>query len=171
MDAPDFGSAETYQYRGQVGAPVQGAVANAPTRGPGACIEAASVGGSHPPFVLAGTCDGRSARSCYGFSSVLLGYTEELIITRTILVGLAILTLSTSAALAAHRTHHHRAMNAYAAMPFGAYGYGYHRRDCVAVMPRIAVILLASESTSGREAGSFIGHFWVRRLRSSASPK
>jgi hypothetical protein len=31
-----FGSAETYQYRGHVGAPVQGAVANAPTRGPGA---------------------------------------------------------------------------------------------------------------------------------------
>jgi hypothetical protein len=37
--------------------------------------------------------------------------------TRAILVGLAILTLSTSAALAAQRTHHHRAMNAYAAVP------------------------------------------------------
>ena len=46
--------------------------------------------------------------------------------TRTVLVGL----------LAAHRTHHHRAMNAYAAMPFGAYGYGYHRRDC-APGPRV----------------------------------
>src|ERR1700751_3723917 len=31
-----FGSTETYQYRGHVGAPAQGAVANAPTRGPGA---------------------------------------------------------------------------------------------------------------------------------------
>ena len=41
--------------------------------------------------------------------------------TRSILVGLAILTLSTSAALAAHRTHHSHAMNAYAAMPYGAY--------------------------------------------------
>jgi hypothetical protein len=37
--------------------------------------------------------------------------------TRSILVGLAIVTLSTSAALAAHRTHHHHAMNAYAAVP------------------------------------------------------
>jgi hypothetical protein len=31
--------------------------------------------------------------------------------SKSILVGLAILTLSTSAALAAHRTHHGRAMN------------------------------------------------------------
>jgi hypothetical protein len=37
--------------------------------------------------------------------------------TRTVLIGLAVLTLSTSAALAAQRTHHHRAMNAYAAVP------------------------------------------------------
>ena len=36
--------------------------------------------------------------------------------TKTILVGLAVLTLSTSAALAAHRIHHQRAMNAYGAM-------------------------------------------------------
>jgi hypothetical protein len=37
--------------------------------------------------------------------------------TKTILVSLAVLTLSTSAALAAHRIHHHRAMmNAYGAM-------------------------------------------------------
>ena len=36
---------------------------------------------------------------------------------KSILVSLAILTLSTSAALAAHRTHHSRAMNASAAMP------------------------------------------------------
>ena len=37
--------------------------------------------------------------------------------TRSIVVGLAILTLSTSAALAVHRTHHHHAMNANAAAP------------------------------------------------------
>jgi hypothetical protein len=34
--------------------------------------------------------------------------------TKGILVSLAILTLSTSAALAAHRTHHRNAMNAFA---------------------------------------------------------
>ena len=33
--------------------------------------------------------------------------------TRSILIGLAVLTLSTSAALAAHRTHHRHAINAY----------------------------------------------------------
>ena len=32
--------------------------------------------------------------------------------TRSILISLAVLTLSTSAALAAHRTHHRHAMNA-----------------------------------------------------------
>jgi hypothetical protein len=36
--------------------------------------------------------------------------------TKSILVSLAILTLSTSAALAAHRTHHRHAMNAFAGM-------------------------------------------------------
>lgn len=36
--------------------------------------------------------------------------------TRTFVVGLAILTLSTSVALAAHRTHHRNAMNAHASM-------------------------------------------------------
>jgi hypothetical protein len=35
--------------------------------------------------------------------------------TKGLVVGLAILTLSTSAALAAHRTHHRDAMNAFAA--------------------------------------------------------
>jgi hypothetical protein len=42
--------------------------------------------------------------------------------TKSILVSLAILTLSTSVALAAHRTHHRHAMNAYAATgaPAGA---------------------------------------------------
>jgi hypothetical protein len=37
---------------------------------------------------------------------------KELTMTRSILVSLAILTLSTSAALAAQRTHHRQAMNA-----------------------------------------------------------
>jgi hypothetical protein len=36
---------------------------------------------------------------------------EELTMTKSILVSLAILTLSTSVALAAQRTHHSRAMN------------------------------------------------------------
>jgi hypothetical protein len=42
---------------------------------------------------------------------------RKLTMTRSLLVGLAILTFSTSAALAAHRSHHHRAMNASAAEP------------------------------------------------------
>ncbi len=37
--------------------------------------------------------------------------------TKGLLVSLAILTLSTSAALAAHRTQHRDAMNAFAAVP------------------------------------------------------
>ena len=37
---------------------------------------------------------------------------EELTMTKSILVSLAVLTLSTSAALAAHPTHHRHAMNA-----------------------------------------------------------
>ena len=41
---------------------------------------------------------------------------EELTMTKSILVSLAVLTLSTSAALAAHRTHHHHAMNANASV-------------------------------------------------------
>jgi hypothetical protein len=36
--------------------------------------------------------------------------------TKSILISVAVLTLSTSAALAAHRTHHHAAMNANAGM-------------------------------------------------------
>ena len=43
---------------------------------------------------------------------------EELTMTKSILVSLAILTLSTSGALAAqHRTHHRQAMNANAFAP------------------------------------------------------
>ena len=41
---------------------------------------------------------------------------EELTMTKSILVSLAILTLSTTAALAAHRTHHRHAMNAFASV-------------------------------------------------------
>jgi hypothetical protein len=41
---------------------------------------------------------------------------QELIMTKRILVGLAVLTLSTSAALAAHPTHHRHAMNARASV-------------------------------------------------------
>jgi hypothetical protein len=41
---------------------------------------------------------------------------EELTMTKSILISLAVLTLSTSAALAAHRTHHHHAMNANASV-------------------------------------------------------
>ncbi|WP_136624043.1 hypothetical protein [Bradyrhizobium centrolobii] len=37
--------------------------------------------------------------------------------SRSLLVGLAILALSGSTALAAHHTHHHRPMNAQAAAP------------------------------------------------------
>ena len=51
---------------------------------------------------------------------------EELTMTKCILVSLAILTLTTSAALAAQRTHHRHAMNAYAAVrasPVGPIGW------------------------------------------------
>ena len=53
---------------------------------------------------------------------------EELTMTKSILVSLAILTLSTSAALAAqHRTHHRQAMNAnaFAAAPAPASPVGW----------------------------------------------
>jgi hypothetical protein len=43
--------------------------------------------------------------------------------TKGLLVSLAILTLSTSAALAAHRTHHRDAMNASAAVPAPPVGW------------------------------------------------
>jgi hypothetical protein len=41
---------------------------------------------------------------------------EELTMTKSILISLAVLTLSTSAALAAHPTHHRHAMNANASV-------------------------------------------------------
>jgi hypothetical protein len=44
------------------------------------------------------------------------GYLKELTMTKSILVGLAVLTLSTSAALAAHRTHHGQAMDSSASV-------------------------------------------------------
>jgi hypothetical protein len=40
--------------------------------------------------------------------------------TKSILVSLAVVALSTSAALAAHPTHHRHAMNAHAGMGMGA---------------------------------------------------
>jgi hypothetical protein len=43
--------------------------------------------------------------------------------TKGLLVSLAILTLSTSAALAAHRTHHPDAMKAFAAVPAPPIGW------------------------------------------------
>jgi hypothetical protein len=43
--------------------------------------------------------------------------------TKGLLVSLAILTLSTSGALAAHRNHHSPAMNAFAAMPAPPVGW------------------------------------------------
>ena len=45
--------------------------------------------------------------------------------TKCILISLAVLTLSTSAALAAHRTHHRQAMNANAAVPAPASPVGW----------------------------------------------
>jgi hypothetical protein len=45
-----------------------------------------------------------------------LDISEELTMTKSILISVAVFTLSTSAALAAHRTHHHAAMNANAGM-------------------------------------------------------
>jgi hypothetical protein len=50
---------------------------------------------------------------------------QELTMTKSILVSLAILTLSTSAALAAHRTHHRQAVNANAAVPAPASPVGW----------------------------------------------
>jgi hypothetical protein len=54
---------------------------------------------------------------------------KELTMTKGLLVSLAILTLSTSAALAAHRTHHRDAMNASAAMPAVGWTGGVNSSD------------------------------------------
>ena len=43
--------------------------------------------------------------------------------TKGLLVSVAVLALSTSAALAAHRTHHRDAMNAFAAVPAPPVGW------------------------------------------------
>jgi hypothetical protein len=57
-----------------------------------------------------------------------LSVPEELSMNKSILVGVAILTLSTSAALAAQRTHHGRAMHPNAPVaatnPANAYAFG-----------------------------------------------
>jgi hypothetical protein len=50
------------------------------------------------------------------FQGGYLDISKELTMTKSILVSLAILTLATSAALAAQRTHHRPAMNASAAV-------------------------------------------------------
>ncbi len=50
---------------------------------------------------------------CYNLPMLQGDISEELTMTKSILISLAVLTLSTSAALAAHRTHHRHAMNAY----------------------------------------------------------
>jgi hypothetical protein len=52
-------------------------------------------------------------RLCYNLPCFRGEISEELTMTKSILISLAVLTLSTSAALAAHRTHHRHAMNAY----------------------------------------------------------
>jgi hypothetical protein len=51
-------------------------------------------------------------RLCYNLPMLQGDISEELTMTKSILISLAVLTLSTSAALAAHRTHHRHAMNA-----------------------------------------------------------
>ena len=55
-------------------------------------------------------------RLCYNLPVLQGGYLKELTMTKSILVGLAVLTLSTSGALAAQRTHHRHAMNAQASV-------------------------------------------------------
>jgi hypothetical protein len=52
-------------------------------------------------------------RLCYNLPCFRGDISEELTMTKSILISLAVLTLSTSAALAAHRTHHRHAMNTY----------------------------------------------------------
>ena len=49
-------------------------------------------------------------RLCYNLPMLQGDISEELTMTRSILISLAILTLSTSVALAAQRTHHSRAV-------------------------------------------------------------
>jgi hypothetical protein len=51
------------------------------------------------------------------FQGGYFGISKELIMTKTILVSLAVLTLATSSAFAAQRTYHRQATNAYASMP------------------------------------------------------
>src|SRR5260221_3461118 len=60
----------------------------------------------------------RIRASCGRAGNNGVNISEELTMTKSILVSLAILTLSTSGALAAqHRTHHRQAMNANAFAP------------------------------------------------------
>jgi hypothetical protein len=59
-------------------------------------------------------------RLCYNLPMLQGDISEELTMTKSILISLAVLTLSTSAALAAHRTHHRHAMNAYGSVGEGA---------------------------------------------------
>jgi hypothetical protein len=51
------------------------------------------------------------------FQGGCLDISKELTMTKSILVSLAILTLATSGAFAAQRTHHRQAMNAAASVP------------------------------------------------------
>jgi hypothetical protein len=55
-------------------------------------------------------------RLCYNLPVLQGGFLKELTMIKSILVSLAVLTLSTSAALAAHPTHHRHAMNAQASV-------------------------------------------------------
>jgi hypothetical protein len=58
----------------------------------------------------------RGVRLCYSLPMLQGDISEEPTMTRSILIGLAVLTLSTSVALAAQRTHHRAAMNANASV-------------------------------------------------------
>jgi hypothetical protein len=64
-------------------------------------------------------------RLCYNSPRLQGDISEELTMTKSILISVAVLTLSTSVALAAHRTHrHHPAMNASANASVGPPGVG-----------------------------------------------
>jgi hypothetical protein len=70
------------------------------------------------PAVSIGT-----SRLCYKLGAQGAYQKKELAMTKGLLVSVAVLALSTSAALAAHRTHHRDAMNAFAAVPAPPVGW------------------------------------------------
>lgn len=70
--------------------------------------------------------DTPECRLCYNSLMLQGDISEELTMARSILVGLPVLTLSSSVALAAQRTHHSRAIHCPAMNAFAGTSQGFH---------------------------------------------